>query len=174
MDRLRKAVYGLNPWILSCVSSILLVGQVVLVLFLGHHSPNRLATVTYAGYAVWILSAVFGIVPIFAFRARGGVEQGKSYMRTTALVDSGIYSVVRHPQYLAGVLWSLAMVLLAQTWQIAIMGAVTTMLSWLDAVKADRYCIEKFGAEYERYMERVPRLNALTGIVRLVHKTTAT
>ena len=166
MERLRKVVYGLNPWILSCVSSILLVGQIVLVLFLDHRSPNRLSAVTYAGYAVWILSAVFGIVPIFAFRARGGVKQGKGYMHTTALVDSGIYSIVRHPQYLAGALWSLAMVLLAQTWQIALMGAVATMLTWLDAVKADRYCVEKFGAEYERYMERVPRTNFVLGIAR--------
>lgn len=170
MGRLKRVVYGLNPWILSCVSSILLVGQIVLVLFLDHRNPDRLATVTYAGYAMWTLSAVFGIVPIFAFRTRGRVEQGKGYMHTTTLVDGGIYSVVRHPQYLAGVLWSLAMVLLAQTWQIALMAAVATTVTWLDALKADRHCIDKFGAEYERYMERVPRLNALAGIVRLARK----
>jgi len=170
MGRLRRAVYGLNPWILSCVATVPLVAEIVLVLFLHRGSPNRLAIVTWAGYAIWTLSAVFGVLPIITLRTRGGVKRGTNYMHTTTLVDSGIYSVVRHPQYLAGMLISLALVLLAQTWLIALLSATVVTLTWLDALKADRYCIDKFGDAYEQYMDRVPRTNALVGIVRLARR----
>jgi hypothetical protein len=32
----------------------------------------------------------------------------------------------------------------------------------------DQSCIEKFGEDYERYMRRVPGVNFLLGIVRLL------
>jgi len=34
----------------------------------------------------------------------GGVKEGESYVKTTRLVDESLYAVVRHPQYLGGIL----------------------------------------------------------------------
>jgi len=34
--------------------------------------------------------------------------------------------------------------------------------------KADQGCIEKFGDAYRRYTERVPRVNFVAGIIRLL------
>jgi protein-S-isoprenylcysteine O-methyltransferase Ste14 len=44
------------------------------------------------------------------------------------------------------------------------------VLVYLDALKADRYAIEKFGEEYKRYMQTVPRINFLSGIIRFLRK----
>jgi len=46
-------------------------------------------------------------------KAKGGVAKGKSYIETTRLVDSSLYAIVRHPQYVAGMLFNLAMMLVA-------------------------------------------------------------
>jgi len=114
---------------------------------------------------------MFGIIPIFALRRRGGVPKGKSYVHTTTIVDSGVYGVVRHPQGgLAWILLNLAVILIGQTWPIAILGIVSVVLVYLDTLKADQYAIQKFGEDYKRYMQIVPRINFLVGITRLARR----
>jgi protein-S-isoprenylcysteine O-methyltransferase Ste14 len=48
-------------------------------------------------------------------------------VQTTELVDSGIYGVVRHPEYLAGVLMIPALALIAQHWVVAVLGAIAAI-----------------------------------------------
>jgi protein-S-isoprenylcysteine O-methyltransferase Ste14 len=104
-----------------------------------------------------------------AFRKKGGVSKGKSYIQTTVLVDSGIYAVVRHPQYLSFILLSLALLLLAQHWLITWFGIVAMALVYIGILPdADQDGIKRFGDDYKRYMQRVPRLNFVTGIIRLI------
>ena len=56
--------------------------------------------VTYiAGWVVWGIGMVLVMAPIIMFPRHGGVEKGKSFVHTTRLVDTGIYSIIRHPQY---------------------------------------------------------------------------
>jgi protein-S-isoprenylcysteine O-methyltransferase Ste14 len=122
-----------------------------------------------AGWAVWALGTLFAIVPIFALRTRGGVPEGKSYMETTALVDTGIYAVVRHPQGgTAGILLSLALALMGQHWLLAVLAAVGMVLIYADTFRADEACIVKFGEAYAGYMQRVPRVNFAAGLLRLL------
>jgi protein-S-isoprenylcysteine O-methyltransferase Ste14 len=52
-----------------------------------------------------------------------------------------------------------------------VLGLASLVLAYLDTFKADQYCIEKFGDAYRRYMERVPRVNFLAGIIRLVRRS---
>ena len=119
---------------------------------------------------LWTLSAVFGWMPIYTLRKHGGVPEGKSYIHTTILVDSGIYGIVRHPQYLAGILINLAFILIAQNWVILILGIVSAVLFYIDTRNADRSCIEKFGDGYKRYIQSVPQINFLIGIIRILRR----
>ena len=58
---------------------------------------------------------VFAVLPILTLRRQGGVAKGQSYMKTTTLVDTGIYAIVRHPQGgTAWLLFNLATMLIAQ------------------------------------------------------------
>jgi len=50
------------------------------------------------GWVVWGLGMVLVVAPIVMFPRRGGVPKGKSFISTTRLVDTGIYTIVRHPQ----------------------------------------------------------------------------
>ena len=49
-----------------------------------------------------------------------------------------------------------------------IIGAASIALNYIDILIADQDCIEKFGDDYKRYMERVPRTNFLLGFIRLL------
>ena len=172
MSGLKQALYRLNPWLLSSIAGAITVLQIALCLF--RANTEGLVVVRYAGYVLWPVAVVFAIVPIFTLRRRGGVAQSESYMKTTNLVTSGVYSLVRHPQGgLAWLLMNLAAILIGQTWTIAVLGLISMPLVYLDTLKTDQSCIEKFGDDYERYMRSVPAVNLPLGIVRLLRNSVA-
>jgi protein-S-isoprenylcysteine O-methyltransferase Ste14 len=153
---------------ISLVASILFVTQYFLAFFV--YKLPGLPALQWVGWGIWLISVIFGIAPIFILRSRGGVAKGQSYVKTTQLVDSGIYAIVRHPQYLAGMLFSIAMMLLAQHWVVILIGIASTTLFYIDTRPADQEGIEKFGEAYREYMQRVPQLNFLLGILRIIQQ----
>ena len=161
---------NVNQWrdyILASVFGALIVLQFTLIFFV---DIDGIQAVRYIGWVVWAAAIVFGWMPIFVLRRKGGVPKGESYVHTTVIVDTGIYAVVRHPQFLAGILLSLALILVAQHWLIIIIGVLAMAFMYVDALRIDRHEIDKFGDEYRRYMQIVPRLNALVGLIRLLRR----
>jgi protein-S-isoprenylcysteine O-methyltransferase Ste14 len=152
----------------SIVASILFVTQYFLAFFV--YKLPGLPALQWVGWGIWVLSVIFGIAPIFILRSRGGVAKGQNYMKTTQLVDSSLYAIVRHPQYLAGMLFNLSMMLLAQHWLVILVGVVSMVLFYIDTQPADQDGIDKFGEAYREYMQRVPRLNFLLGILRVIQQ----
>lgn len=150
------------------VASILFVAQYYLAFFV--YKMPGLKVLHWVGWGIWVISLIFGIAPIFIFRNRGGVTKGDSYVKTTQLVDSSLYAIVRHPQYVAGMLFNLALMLLAQHWVVILVGVVCMLLFYIDIPAADQEGIEKFGEAYRQYMERVPQVNFLLGIVRIIQQ----
>jgi protein-S-isoprenylcysteine O-methyltransferase Ste14 len=129
-----------------------------------------LGWVTDLGWLVLTVSAVFGWLPIFEFRRRGDVPEDKSYIHTTRLVTSGVYSVVRHPQFLAGILITVSMMLMSQHPHSVVAGLVAAVVYASEVPSADRRLAEKFGEPYQRYKERVPALNFFAGMARLIRR----
>lgn len=167
MDMAKKRSYNFT-WkdaILSCIYCPLLVFQIVLFFFV-YQNYYGLTVLVYVGIVLWVLSAIFGIAPIIQFKRQGGVAKGESYMKTTKLVDTGIYSIVRHPQYLAGLLMVIALICLTQHWLSILAGVIAFSTFYFDTLRADPPMIEKFGDEYKEYMERVPRVNLISGAAR--------
>ena len=166
MKRFHRLLYGLHSYLLSSIAGTLTVAQIVLVFVL---KQPRLKAVEWVGWICWWTGAIFGVLPIVTLRRKVGVAKGQSYRKTTSLVDTGIYAIVRHPQ--GGTAWlllNLGVMLIAQHWTSVVLGLVSMVLAYADSFKADQYCIEKFGDSYRRYIERVPRVNFIAGIVRLV------
>jgi protein-S-isoprenylcysteine O-methyltransferase Ste14 len=144
-----------------------MVAQIVLAFFL---SKDLFPQARPVGWGFIFLSAVFGMIPILTFWVRGRVEKGKSYMKTTKLVTSGIYTIIRHPQYMAGILINIGLTLISQHWIILIIGVVSIILIYFDALRADQNLILKFGKKYSDYAAKVPRLNFIAGIIRLIKR----
>jgi len=129
------------------------------------YDPAGSSTRINVGWLIIFISAIFGWLPIFTFRSRGKVE-GRSYIHTTALVDSGIYSIVRHPQYVAGLLINIGVPLITMHWLVFLLGAASILMYWLSSVKEEELNLEKFGEAYQAYQMRVPRFNFMLGIAR--------
>jgi protein-S-isoprenylcysteine O-methyltransferase Ste14 len=166
MKHFREFLYSLHRFLLSSIGGVLTVAQIILAFFFNQPGSEALE---WAGWICLWTSAIFGVLPIITFRRKGGVAKGESYMKTMILVDTSIYAIVRHPQ--GGTAWlllNLGVLLIARHWTSVVLGLVSMSLVYADSFKADQYCIEKFGDEYKRYMERVPRLNFVAGIIRLL------
>jgi protein-S-isoprenylcysteine O-methyltransferase Ste14 len=153
-----------KKYLFASIGSALTVAQFISFFFF--YNPDGIPAIRVVGWVVWAISVIFGIYPIIYFRRKGKVPRGESYTRTTILVTSGLYAVVRHPQYLAGILLNLGLMLISQHWLMAVLGTPAMILMYLDILNADDYEIEKFGEAYQEYIETVPRINFLLGIIR--------
>ncbi len=153
------------------IVTVLFISQIIVGLYL-LSEVSQIEFLAYAGVGLYVSSGlVFGLLPVFEFRKKGGVTKGKSYIHTNQLVDTGIYSIVRHPQYVTFMLWALAGMLLFQHWTVVFLGIPIFTLTYLDLIKADKNAIKKFGNDYMDYMKRVPRANFLLGIIRRSRKS---
>lgn len=148
--------------------SVLLFLPIILVfVFYNYYGLDFLV---YAGWILLVFSVFIILLAGSEFRKKGGAQKGKSIVRTTVLVDSGVYAVIRHPQYLGFMLFVLALVLMSQHWLSVISGVIGSALFYKDVLREEQMSVKKFGDHYEQYMERVPRMNFLIGILRLLRR----
>jgi len=126
------------------------------------------------GWIVWAFGMVLVMAPIIMFPRRGGIPKGKSFVSTTRIVDTGIYALVRHPQYTGGIYAIFVTTFLWYPhWLFALLGAIGIMLIYLSIKEEDKKLIEKFGDDYVSYILRVPRMNIFLGIVRALRRNMA-
>jgi protein-S-isoprenylcysteine O-methyltransferase Ste14 len=123
------------------------------------------------GWVVWAFGMVLVMAPIVMFPRRGGVAKSRSFVHTTQLVDTGIYAIVRHPQYTGGIYAIfLTTFLWYPHWLFGVLGAIGTAVIYMGCREEDQRLIEKFGDSYVDYMERVPRINVFLGLYRLLKR----
>ena len=149
-------------------TSILLISQIISGIYL-LSNITQIAIFAYIGVGLYVFSGcIFGMFPVIEFRKKGGVKKGNSYINTTKLVDTGILSIVRHPQYITWIWWAIAGIFIFQHWIVIILGLPIIPLTYIDLINADKDGIKKFGDDYRQYMKKVPRANFLLGIIRLL------
>jgi len=78
--------------------------------------------------------------------------------RTEKIVTTGVYSIVRHPQYLGGLLAHLGISLLLSALYSLLFTSLMLVLIYLISKKEEQELIREFGKEYERYKKKVPML----------------
>jgi protein-S-isoprenylcysteine O-methyltransferase Ste14 len=142
------------------------LGQVVLCILF--YNSLDLAWLLYLGWGVLAIAMVLGWRARVAFQAEGASREGESWLHTRTVVATGIYAVVRHPMYLSFLMMSLSLVLLSQHWLNAVLGLIVMGLLYNDMRREEKSNLERFGADYQRYMEQVPRMNFLSSTIRLL------
>jgi protein-S-isoprenylcysteine O-methyltransferase Ste14 len=163
----KKETYWIDV-IPSTFASLLFILQIIVGIYL-LSEISQIEILAYIGVGLYIFSGlIFGMLPTFEFRKKGGVKKGKSYIHTTKLVDTGIYSIVRHPQYITFIMFAIAGIFLFQHWIVIFLGIPVIPLTYADLLNADKEGIKKFGDDYKKYMKKVPRANFLIGIVRVL------
>ena len=156
-----------KDFISSTLLTVVIIGQIALTVIFYNRNGNDIGR--NIGWVILWISALFGWLPMLTLKRRGGTG-GEAYVHTTTLVDRGVYSVVRHPQYLAGMLLGAALPLIAQHWIVIPPGAAAIALLYTGTYIEEKFTMEKFGEEYERYMQSVPRVNFILGLLRLLRK----
>jgi len=152
-------------------TTLLFISQIIVGIY-SVSEVSQIEILAYIAVGLYVFSGiVFGMLPVFEFRKKGRVRKGQSYIHTTKLVETGIYSVVRHPQYVTFIMWAISGMLLFQHWIVILLGVPVIPLTYLDLIKADKNAIEKFGEDYKVYMKKVPRANFLLGIIRRFRKS---
>jgi protein-S-isoprenylcysteine O-methyltransferase Ste14 len=166
MDMNGRVRWGRRTSLLNGILTIAAGGQIVLSFLL--YNKGGSVPLRHVGWVMLWLSAVFGLLPIYSLWKWGGVGRGRAYVHTTQLVDGGIYAIVRHPQYVAGMLIAVGLSLIAQHWLVVVLGAVAFVVYYIDMFEEERFTLEKLGECYQEYMDRVPRANFIAGVIRVL------
>lgn len=125
----------------------------------------------YLGWVVGLAGLVFFTLGTYELQKMGKSAEGKSFLLTTVLIDSGIYAVIRHPEYLGSMLLVFGSILISQNWFIFVLGVLILLWFFIYVLpEEDKHLIDKFGDDYKRYMRKVPRINLLLGLIRLLRK----
>lgn len=149
---------------LMIIEGLLALGQVVLCFLFYNHAGWTVVLVL--GWALLAASLFLGWRAIVDLLNKGQAPEGESWHQTGVVVDTGVYGLVRHPMYLSFMLVPLALICLAQHWLSAILGVCLVAILIYEMVREERDNLDKFGPAYEDYMQRVPRMNLLSGLLR--------
>jgi protein-S-isoprenylcysteine O-methyltransferase Ste14/NAD-dependent dihydropyrimidine dehydrogenase PreA subunit len=166
-----RVIYWPTKWLM--VMAYLSLAQIILGVAYGiYFGPYLgLKIPLYIGWIILPIGFFFMIAPGIYFPKKGRPQEGKTTMDTTVLVDSGTYGIVRHPQFLGQVLMMFASILISQHWLSAIIGILITVWGYTKYLpKEEKGLIIRFGDDYRLYMERVPGLNPIVGIIRLLRE----
>jgi protein-S-isoprenylcysteine O-methyltransferase Ste14 len=119
-------------------------------------------TVPVAGFMIPVLHLMI-FLPFFLVGARLGIEGVKETTlrvaethRAERIITSGVYSSVRHPQYLGGLLAHVGVSFLLSAWYSLLSAPTMAMLIYLISRKEEEELIKEFGKEYEDYRNEVP------------------
>ena len=75
---------------------------------------------------------------------------------------------MRHPLYLGYILINLTFMLSNPTWLALVLGLLAIAGYYLYTGQEDKRLQTAYGAAYQNYMQRVPSLNPLRGLLRLL------
>jgi protein-S-isoprenylcysteine O-methyltransferase Ste14 len=146
------------------------LNPLVLLKLIEPHGNNILSIL---GIIFWTIGMIFVIYPFVYFKLKGNVSKGKAYVHTNTIVTTGLYSIVRHVQYTGGILSIfIATPLLYPHWIFLVLGIPGIWLIYLGTKREDKLMIEKFGDDYKRYIDKVPAINILAGIIRKIIEST--
>lgn len=150
------------------VGGLSFIGQVIwCVLF---YNWSGIDWLLYLGWAVFGIGVVVLSSPRYVLKKKGMAPQGESWLNTTQVVDIGIYSVVRHPMYLSWMLISTSFMFISQHWAAPIF-AVLPLAGLVCAIQVeDKRNADKFGEGYIRYQKKVPKVNIILGVIRLIRR----
>jgi len=151
------------PKIFAWLASLTLISIITAAIFLSHGQYLPLKIV---GVSILVIALVFIFTPFFLLQNSGNASGGYDYMDTTQVVDRGLYTITRHPQYLGYLLMAIGFACITQHWVISLLSGICVIFFGLQAIEEEHFCIAKFGESYVQYMKRVPRFNIFLGLWR--------
>jgi protein-S-isoprenylcysteine O-methyltransferase Ste14 len=104
-----------------------------------------------------LIISIFFLIPGAWFAIRGVKEttlKAAETHRTEKIVTKGVYSIIRHPQYLGGLLAHVGISFLFSAWYSLLFTPLMVVLIYLISKKEEEELIGEFGKEYEDYKKK--------------------
>ena len=129
---------------------------------------------------VILTGAIFVIVAIALEAKAGSMRQKRGgchdLHESVVIVREGPYKVIRHPGYLAELIYFPLLPIVLSRWVPFTILAVVYIVVWTGAIvyllKAeDNFNLRKWGEEYRRYVKQVPAINFVKGLKKLKEET---
>jgi protein-S-isoprenylcysteine O-methyltransferase Ste14 len=120
------------------------------------------------GVAFLLSGPVFFIPPFIVLAKAGKPDEGRTYMETSIVVSRGPYRIIRHPQYLGYMFFNLGFMLLAQSWIAVVLAAFSIGVFIALAAEEEKQLNIRFGGDYAKYCQDVPRFNFIVGLMRYI------
>lgn len=118
----------------------------------------------------WLLLFPGFILVIVSVNRYQNVSDESNLSQPDQVVNSGIYSYVRHPMYLGWMIVSIAIALIIPQWFTIISSIVIVALIILEIRREEVSNVAKFGDDYVSYKGDVPMLNILLGCWKNLRK----
>ena len=125
---------------------------------------NKSVLVPVANFSIPLFHLIISmpIIVLGAWIAIKGVKEVTLKVaethKTERIVTTGVYSIVRHPQYLGALLAHVGIsILLSATYSVLIT-PLMVILIYLISRKEEEELTKEFGKEYENYKKKVPML----------------
>ena len=122
------------------------------------------------GVSLLVLSVILWTAPIFTFKKYGNVEDGKKYFETNTVVINGVYSLIRHPQYLAYILLVSGFAFIYQNWISFTIAVFAIALFYAHSIEEEKEMLGNYPTSYKNYCENVPRFNLIKSVSNLLTK----
>lgn len=123
------------------------------------------SVISIAGLSVSILHLVISLPTIMVgawFGVEGvretGMELAETHCSPKRILNTGIYSTVRHPQYFGWILAHFGISILLSVWYSMLFTPVLIALIYLISKKEESELVKEFGKEYVDYKKKVPML----------------
>lgn len=87
-----------------------------------------------------------------------GMEVAETHCSPKKIVTTGVYSIVRHPQYFGWILAHIGITILLSVWYSMLFTPVLLALIYLMSKKEEEELFKEFGNEYKEYQKDVPML----------------
>lgn len=124
--------------------------------------PNIYKMIPKIQEFVWFAWALFGIGGILVLLSLATLRIKKTHQ----VIDQGIYSILRHPMYVGGMVFFLSHMFFFQHWLIILDSWIAIISIYMTILLEEQRLIEQFGSDYLKYMQKVPRINFLLGVLR--------
>jgi len=129
---------------------VFMISMVVMLLLLGYSVflPLKLGTVWfYAGLATYLAGLVLYLTAIVNIAT---TPLGQPFTK-------GIYRYSRHPMLFSSWITFVGASIASASWILLLLSVVFIVLQTAEATAEERGCLERYGDEYQEYLNRTPR-----------------
>ena len=165
-EKMSQSSLSWKDYIPGMIYGPLLIAQFIMVFFF--YNYYHLDIFTWIGWGIIIFFPSLIGLHKKEFKNKGEIHKDKSmsFINTTKLVDTGVYSIIRHPLWLCWILLSISLTLISQYWLIVIFAISICSIVYGETYLLDKGLVEKFGEEYKKYKKKVPRMNLILGLIK--------